>query len=108
MPNLTKMSAPIASLGIVARAQEKADAFLSGGFRSHHRILHMGRYAVMVSAHVCARNEHSLIGCLHYLNWGITLSVRSLMVVITTSRGTDDVQLTSNMISSVLKSSRSI
>ena len=30
------------------------------------------------------------------------------MVFITTSRGTDAVQLTSNMISSVLKSSRSI
>ena len=43
-----------------------------------------------------------------HLNEGITLSVRSRMVVITTSRGTDAVQLTSNMISSVLKSSRSI
>src|SRR5262245_21540120 len=45
---------------------------------------------------------------LHYLNLGITLSVRSRMVCITTSRGTEAVQLTSNMISSVLKSSRSI
>src|SRR5439155_11527047 len=47
-------------------------------------------------------------GPLRYLNLGITLSVRSRMVVITASRGTEAVQLTSNMISSVLKSSRSI
>src|SRR5262245_2776799 len=47
-------------------------------------------------------------GPLRHLNLGITLSVRSRMVFITTSRGTDAVQLTSNMISSVLKSSRSI
>jgi hypothetical protein len=69
---------------------------------------HMDRYAVTVSAHVFARTEHCLKGPLRHLNWGITLSVRIRMVVITTSRGTDDVQLTSNMISSVLKSSRSI
>ena len=43
-----------------------------------------------------------------YLNWGITLSEISRMVFITTSRGTDAVQLTSNIISSVLKSSWSI
>src|SRR5512132_431340 len=41
-----------------------------------------------------------------YLNWGMTLSVMSRMVFITTSRGTDAVQLTSNMISSELKFSR--
>ena len=41
-----------------------------------------------------------------YLNWGMTLSVMSRMVFITTSRGTDAVQLTSNMISSQLKFSR--
>src|ERR671918_334784 len=41
-----------------------------------------------------------------YLNWGMTLSVISRMVFITTSRGTDAVQLTSNMISSELKFSR--
>src|SRR2546422_2258337 len=33
-----------------------------------------------------------------YLNWGMTLSVRSRRVFITTSRGTDAVQLTSNLI----------
>ena len=55
-----------------------------------------------------ARTEHGLKGSLRYLNLGITLSVMIRMVFITTSRGTDDVQLTSNMISSVLKSSRSI
>jgi hypothetical protein len=55
-----------------------------------------------------ARTENCLKGSLRYLNLGITLSVRIRMVFITTSRGTDDVQLTSNMISSVLKSSRSI
>src|SRR5439155_15743296 len=47
-------------------------------------------------------------GPLRHLNEGITLSVRSRIVCITTSRGTEAVQLTSNMISSVLKSSRSI
>jgi hypothetical protein len=36
----------------------------------------------------------------------MTLSVMSRMVFITTSRGTDAVQLTSNMISSALKFSR--
>ena len=41
-----------------------------------------------------------------YLNWGMTLSVMSRMVFITTSRGTEAVQLTSNMISSQLKFSR--
>ena len=41
-----------------------------------------------------------------YLNWGMTLSVRSRRVFITTSRGTEAVQLTSNMISSALKVSR--
>ena len=68
----------------------------------------MGRYSVTVSEHVFARTENCLKGPLRYLNLGITLSVRIRMVFITTSRGTDDVQLTSNMISSVLKSSRSI
>ncbi len=43
-----------------------------------------------------------------YLNSGITLSVMHRIVSITTSRGTDDVQLHSNMISSVLKASRNI
>src|SRR6266446_1222962 len=54
------------------------------------------------------RNHTNVHGPLPHLNEGITLSVRSRMVVITTSRGTEAVQLTSNMISSVLKSSRSI
>ena len=53
------------------------------------------------------REEISIVRC-PYLNLGITLSVRQRMVVITTSRGTEEVQLTSNIISSVLKSSRSI
>jgi hypothetical protein len=39
MPNLTKTPAPVAYLGIFARDQEKAGAFLSGGFRSHYLIL---------------------------------------------------------------------
>ena len=55
-----------------------------------------------------AQTEHCLKGPLRHLNSGITLSVMHRMVFITTSRGTDDVQLTSNMISSVLKASRSI
>jgi len=36
MPNLTKTPAPVASLGIFARDQEKVGAFLSGRVRSHH------------------------------------------------------------------------
>ena len=36
------------------------------------------------------------------MNFGITLSDKIRKVFVTTSRGTDDVQLTSNMISSVL------
>ena len=43
-----------------------------------------------------------------YLNAGITLSVMHLRVSITTSRGTDDVQLHSNIISSALKASVNI
>jgi hypothetical protein len=40
MPNLTKTPAPVAYLCLVARDQEQADALLSGGFRSHHLMLH--------------------------------------------------------------------
>jgi len=68
----------------------------------------MDRYSVTVSEHLFARTENCLQGPLRHLNLGITLSVRIRMVFITTSRGTDDVQLTSNMISSALKSSRSM
>ena len=40
-----------------------------------------------------------------YLKWGMTSSERHFNVSMTTSRGTDDVQLHSNIISSVVKAS---
>src|ERR687894_902509 len=54
----------------------------------------------------CPHTAQPAAGLPCYLNWGMTLSVMSRMVFITTSRGTDAVQLTSNMISSELKFSR--
>jgi hypothetical protein len=40
MSHRTQTPAPIASLGIVARDQEKADALWRGRVRSHCRMLH--------------------------------------------------------------------
>src|SRR5207237_307797 len=58
-------------------------------------------------AQAARRRRLALLGAAgRYLNWGITLSEISRMVFITTSRGTDAVQLTSNIISSELKFSR--
>ena len=60
----------------------------------------MGREAMTGSAHGCPRTKHGLTGALRYLNVGITLSVRSRMVCITTSRGTDAVQATRDLLPS--------
>ena len=63
--------------------------------------------AAALPAQAARRRRLALLGAAgRYLNWGITLSEISRMVFITTSRGTDAVQLTSNIISSELKFSR--
>jgi hypothetical protein len=63
--------------------------------------------AAALPAQAARRRRLALLGAAgRYLNWGITLSEISRMVFITTSRGTEAVQLTSNIISSELKFSR--
>jgi hypothetical protein len=54
MPNLTKTPAPIADLGLFARDQEQAGAFLSGGFRSHQLMLHTWIDMLSRFRHTCA------------------------------------------------------